>query len=347
MPDVSVILSTFNRADVLDGALNALVHQRNHGVTFEVVIVDNDSTDGTDALVDSWVGKYPFIRYAHEARRGVSCGRNKGATLASAPIFAFTDDDVRATPNWIVTVKDSFDQADDISFVGGKVLPVWSGSPPSWFTWAHSGPLGLLDFGERRMRIGKDRALCLLSANLAVRREAFEAVGGFSPAFMRSQDHELLIRLWRSGRMGEYRPDLVVHAIVPEERLKKSYHLMWHRRNALYHALMEPSDYFWTSDPTSSSPIFVCGVPTFAYRQWAHEVGRTLLACTAGTAAYFTHRTRATHLFHYIVQRFRRHQTTAKTSLLSDLHAGLTALVLRKAAGWTRHVNVKASHEHR
>ena len=92
--DISVVLSTYNRASMLPAALDALLAQRT-AIVYEVILVDNNSTDGTRELAARYVAAHPErVRYVFERQQGLSYGRNTGIAAARGAIVAFTDDDV-------------------------------------------------------------------------------------------------------------------------------------------------------------------------------------------------------------------------------------------------------------
>ncbi len=262
---ISIVISTLNRANLLGAAIDSICAQNAGGTSYELIIVDNNSTDDTAEVVRRYMQRYAAVRYAFQPEPGVSQGRNLGVQLARAPIVAFTDDDVRVPPSWVSRIQEAFDRHRDAAFVGGPVLPLWAAAPPAWLTERHWGPVSLLNYGDALLTIEASRPLCLITANLAVRRRVFEEVGPFAPEFRRCQDHELLLRFWAAGQRGLYLPDLVVHTEVPQERLTKAYHRMWHERNGRYYALMPISDLFRTRN--SAPPRTLWGTPLFVYRQ--------------------------------------------------------------------------------
>ncbi len=180
-PEISIVLSTYNRASLVGGALQALIAQ-DTDVTYEIVLVDNNSTDGTRAIVE---GMAPAargrLRYVFEPRQGLSHGRNAGIAAVRGPLIAFTDDDVRAAPDWIDRLASVFRDHPEASFAGGRVLPVSTAGWPGWLS-TRAAPLALQDYG------GADRVLTrahmphgLVGANLAFRRTVFDRAGLFSP----------------------------------------------------------------------------------------------------------------------------------------------------------------------
>lgn len=147
---VSVVLCTYNRAHLLRRALQHLARQQLGGVAVEIIVVDNDSSDQTAAVVENVAADAPFdVRYAFEKRQGIAYARNTGWRLARAEYVAFTDDDVHVEPHWIARIRDAFVAHPDVDCVGGTVMPVWPAQPPSWLTRDHWAPLALLDYGDR------------------------------------------------------------------------------------------------------------------------------------------------------------------------------------------------------
>ncbi len=144
--DVSVVISTYNRCSLLARALESLRHQESVDVCYEVLVVDNNSTDETREITQRVIGEDPEkFRYIFEPKQGVSYGRNAGIASAHAEIIAFTDDDVRVSSSWVSRIKAGFAAEPSADFLGGKVLPHWSGIPPAWLEghlsrWAYSAP---------------------------------------------------------------------------------------------------------------------------------------------------------------------------------------------------------------
>ena len=212
LPGISVVICTYNRADLLLAALDDVLAQ-DHPDTpaFELIVVDNNSSDTTAAVVRAVAARDARVRYLFEAQQGLSHARNAAIAAARAPIVAFTDDDVRVGRAWLAEIARAFREHPGATVVGGRVLPVWPAPPPPWLTAAHWGPLALVDYGEHPIRVDATRQLCLVGANLAVAASAFERVGTFAPAVQRvrdivgsSEDHEFLQRLFRAGGFGVY-----------------------------------------------------------------------------------------------------------------------------------------------
>ena len=244
--DITVIMATYNRADMLPQALESVLRQEADGVRYEVIVVDNNSPDNTRQVVESVIAQgHANLRYVFEGRQGVAHARNTALSYARAPLIAFTDDDVRVAPDWVAQIKRSMDEHPEVDCIGGRVLPLWRKEPPAWLTNKHWSPLALTDYGEGVFYTNTDWQLCLVTANLAMRREVFDRIGLFEPVYQRvkdgigsTEDHELQIRLWKAGGQGIYDPRLVVHADVQPERMVKDYHRRWHTGHGRFCSMM-------------------------------------------------------------------------------------------------------------
>jgi len=265
--DISVVVPTYNRCELLPGAVESLLSEESNGLRYEVIVVDNNSTDKTREVVRNFSNAAHPVRYVFEPRQGNAYARNSGIKQSRAPIVAFVDDDVRASRDWLATIKRTFEQHPQVGFIGGKVLPVWRISPPAWLTSQHWMPLGLQDHGDNELLLDSIRGTGLISANLAIRRTVFERVGMFSPKVQMvkdriggMEDHELIDRLWRSGIIGMYVPDLVVEAPVDSERVKKKYHRRWHKGHGRNYAIMR-------EEKMEKASWYLLGVPAPLYKQ--------------------------------------------------------------------------------
>jgi glycosyltransferase involved in cell wall biosynthesis len=270
MCDVSVVVSTRNRVHVLGNCLRAVA--ANHGTTsFEVIVVDNGSTDGTREAVEALAHECAVpLHYVWEPRRGVSYGRNAGIARAVGGIVAFTDDDIQVAPNWVERVHRLFEEHPDVDCIGGLVLPIWSEPPPSWLDSRHWPPLSITDYGSEPFLIDASHPRCLPTSNLAFRRDVFDRLGGFSGEFPRAQDCELQIRLWLRGGRELYSPSLVVHTAVPRERMRVNYHRRWHLTYGRMCARMRLRERTAPDGSLRACPgrqRIICGTPAFLWRE--------------------------------------------------------------------------------
>ena len=308
-PEVSVVIPTYNRAALLREAIKSVLGQDSQS-PFEIVVVDNNSQDDTAAVVRSLIDAHPGrLRYVVEREQGNAHARNRGVETATAGIIAFIDDDVTVASNWLASLKDALDAREDLSFVGGKVLPQWNGPPPSWVTPEHWAPLALLDYGPDELIIAGKSPRGLLTANIAFRRAVFEEVGTFSPHLQRvknfigsMEDTEFLMRVCRSGRQGMYLPQMIASAPVDVERLSKNYHRRWHTGHGHFYAVMRDPEW-------ERSSFRLAGVPGHLYKQTAsHAVSWLSRIVTGNTDAAFTHECHLRFFRGFFRQRARAHR---------------------------------------
>jgi len=246
------------------------MQQQADGVSYEVIVVDNNSREDTRTVVDAALarGTPVPLRYVREPRPGVSHARNTGVSLARSSLIAFLDDDGIPVPTWVREMKRALDEHPDVDYLGARVRPRWSAPPPTWITAADAGPIGIRDRAEAAL-VDRDHAsACLGAANNACRREAFEEVGGFSPLYRRGQDREFERRLWRAGKRGMFADSVRVIAPVDPARLTKSYHRRWYETTGVNHARVkyrEVIDRDGRLVPPMQGRSFL-GVPLFLYR---------------------------------------------------------------------------------
>ena len=268
--------------------IDGLMRQQAGGVSYEVIVVDNNSREDTRAVVDRALarGDHGSAALRPRAAPGGLLRTQYGVRIARSSLIAFLDDDGVPVPTWVREVKDAFDQHPDVDCFGFRVRAVWSTPPPSWLTPADVGPIAIQD-RPNPAPFDREHAFgCLSSANLACRRQAFDEVGGFSPLYPRSQDREFELRLWRAGKRGLYLPIAEVLVDVPRSRLTKDYHRRWHAVVAHYHALMRYHDMIDASGrmiPDGTYRTWL-GVPRFMYRSCLKHVGGWLRAALAGRA---------------------------------------------------------------
>jgi GT2 family glycosyltransferase len=344
-PQISIVISTYNRCDQLRHALNAVLDQRTHDLSCEVIVVDNNSTDATRPVIESLIRSGATnLRYVFEPRQGSSYGRNAGIEHAAAPLIAFTDDDIRPAPDWVNQLKQGFDEHPEVDFIGGKVLPLWRTDPPAWLTPDHWSPLALVDYGDKTITVDAERPLCLVGANLAFRREVFRRVGMFSPKHQlcgrddrngigSTEDYDMELRIWNNGGKGLYAPDAVVISDVDPDRLTKAYHRRWYAGHARFSSRMRLKEIFSADgrlvpQRTQASRLF--GVPSFVYLELFWSLARwTQAAFRRDESGTFFHENRVRHCVYYIRQLYLQHAAERNHSPVVEV-AQFIRTVLRK-----------------
>jgi glucosyl-dolichyl phosphate glucuronosyltransferase len=230
---ITVILCTFNRSQSLSKALESVAASQLPASTeWEVLIVDNNSTDQTRAVADEFCRKLPArFRYAFEPQPGKSHALNRGIREAQGEVLAFMDDDVTVEPAWLYNLTAPLQDAP-WSGVGGRIVPPLTFSPPPWLAlegaYDLGGILALFDKGQEAAELTE----APFGTNMAFRKEVFEKYGLFRPDLgpcpgseIRGEDTEFGRRVLKGGARLWYEPAAIVHHAVPENRLRKDYFL--------------------------------------------------------------------------------------------------------------------------
>lgn len=231
---VSVVIGTYNRAQLLEGTLKALASQEvSDSLKWEVVVVDNNSRDTTAQVVTAFskTSATP-VRYVFEPQQGVSHARNRGIKEARGSIIAFTDDDVLPAPDWIAQIVAALERWNAHG-VGGRILPRWEISPPRWLTENRHllSRLAIMEVEQSRvLACPMDTQPKVWGANMAFRRELFEKVGGFDPRrgivgkkLFRGEEADLINRALESGLKIAYDAALTVFHRIGPDRMRKAY----------------------------------------------------------------------------------------------------------------------------
>jgi glycosyltransferase involved in cell wall biosynthesis len=235
--DAIILICTYNRATDLSATLESLSRTRaNPGFSWSVLVVDNNSTDDTRAIVDRWTARFPVeIQYLFEPRQGKSHALNTGLAAARANIIVFTDDDVRVTAGWMQAAVRPLLEHPDIDYTGGPVRPIWGASRPAWLNEKGNlgGAIAVKDDGDVPF-IFEDRRKTPLGVNMAVRRRLIERIGGFRPDLGRNgksllgqEQAEFFYRSRAAGARGLYTPAMALDHVVPASRLTRRYFRRW------------------------------------------------------------------------------------------------------------------------
>ena len=268
-PTLTLLVCTYNRADDLADLLRTALSQQTDGTcTFEILVVDNNSADGTRLVVDELVARgHTNLRYLFEPRQGKSHALNTGLEAIRTPLYTIADDDFVLPPEWVQNIVDVFRARPDVSFVSGKVLPLWQATVPSWLNRDHWSAVALADYGDHEFEASSANPVCLLACSF--RLADVRAAGGYDTALGVSaqqvggvEDLEILQRLWNSGRKGVYVPTISFQHKVGASRLTKRYHRQWHAGHGrFYAALRDPA--------VEDSGARLGDVPGHLYRQAA------------------------------------------------------------------------------
>ena len=194
---VSVLVCAYNAADTLDECLTSL--EQLTYPDFEVIVVNDGSSDRTGAIAR----QHPFCRVIDLDHAGLSAARNAGLAAATGDIVAYTDADVRVDPDWLTYLVRPFARGDVVA-AGGLSLP-----PPESPWMAHC--VARSPGGPTHVLLDDRTAEHVPGCNLAVRRDALRAIGGFNPIYLRAGDDvDVCWRLQNTGGRIEFVPAALV-----------------------------------------------------------------------------------------------------------------------------------------
>ncbi|HEX3053268.1 MAG TPA: glycosyltransferase family A protein [Aggregatilineaceae bacterium] len=230
MITISVVICTFNRADLLAGAIASLCQQTLPPEQYEIIVVDNASTDGTCQLVTALTDRYPShtIVYLYEGQLGLGYARNTGFKQAQGVYVAYMDDDALLPEDWLSKSIQLLQTTPQPMCVGGKILPFYTTPKPDWFKDSYA----TATWGEepRLLRRGESFS----GSNMIWRRTALEASPGFDVhvgvkghTLSLGEETILFDQFWQQMEQPVfyYAPDLIVQHWVPPFKMKAAYKL--------------------------------------------------------------------------------------------------------------------------
>lgn len=182
LPQLSLVICTYNRVKFLPECLQHLSRQTIDADQWEVIIVDNHSTDNTAEVVKAFIKQHPQLpfRYVFEEQKGLSFARNRGLAEAMGDIITYIDDDAEAVPHFAETVLNFMLQHPEAAGVGGRVVPKYSECPePEWMSKYLNGFVGRVDHGYP-IRPFSGSMKYPIGCNMTYRKRLLESVGGFN-----------------------------------------------------------------------------------------------------------------------------------------------------------------------
>jgi glycosyltransferase involved in cell wall biosynthesis len=227
MPGLTVAICTWNRAALLD---RVLAHLRSvripPGWDWELLVVNNNSSDDTDAVIARHTGALP-IRRAFEPEPGISLARIRAVREARGEVIAWTDDDAFPNPDWIEKTLDAM-RRFDAELVFGRVDPEWETAQPDWFTPKFRGMFALLDLGGEP-RLVTEPHIVGFNVNMAFRKTLIEKIGTYrsdigSGRMAGGDDIDLFRRAHLHDIRIAYQPEAVVRHYIPASRCTKSFY---------------------------------------------------------------------------------------------------------------------------
>ena len=269
--DISVVVCTYNRSRHLKDLLKSLAVQFvPEGLEWEIVLVDNNSTDDTVSIVDKFIKDVDRpLTYAKEEKQGLSYARNRGILESKGKYIAFIDDDALADNNWLVSLYRAFLNYG-CDGVGGRIYLKPEKKMPRWLTKDLWGFLACLDHGDKAFEIIDHY---IYGTNMSFSRRILDKVGLFDTSLGRTghkpiggEETELIKRILSSGAKIYYEPAAVVQHLVEDYKIKKQYFRLLH----YYEGQWKGKTY------NAEIKRHIYGVPFFIFPQFLNSIFKYL-----------------------------------------------------------------------
>ncbi len=228
---ISVVICTYNRAAYIRDAMESLYKQTLSKEAWEVIIVNNNSVDNTEAICVDFIHSHPdaHIYYFNEPKQGASFARNTGAQHAQSPLLCFMDDDAIAEKEYLDRIVAFFPQHPDAGGLGGRIIPRYIPREPRWMSHYVSSLVGHFNYSNEVTVFSPNKYP--LESNMVVRKTDFDTIGGFSTALpgvvgtlrIGGEGKDLFLRLKALDRIIYYDPAIRVHHVVETAKLTREY----------------------------------------------------------------------------------------------------------------------------
>jgi len=229
-PVLSIVICTYNREEFIGKTLDHLSRQTLDNDQFEVIVVNNNSTDNTEKICQEFISQHPVMRikYCLEMQQGHSYARNRGVNESEGSLIAYIDDDAFVHPEFGSNIIKFFNKRNDVQAIGGKIIPAYLEKKPKWMSHYLLPLVSALDMGKhpkaftgRKFPVG---------ANVTFRKSVFERYGLFNvklgrigSGLMGGDEKEMIYRLKKNNEAVYYVPDVIVEHVIPPKRLKMEY----------------------------------------------------------------------------------------------------------------------------
>jgi glycosyltransferase involved in cell wall biosynthesis len=231
MSKVSIIICSYNRANYIGAALDALYIQTSGVDQFEAIVVDNNSTDGTPEVFATWRAIHPDgnFYYTTETNQGASYARNTGASMAKNDWLCFIDDDAIAHKDFVQNIIKHINDQPFVHGFGGRIIPRYIPAEPKWMSYYVASMVGNFDYSPIAcaFKYGKYP----LESNMIVSKKIFDQEGGFNTQLpgvvgtlrIGGEGKDLFYKILQLGHTIYYDPSIIVEHVVETKKLTSEY----------------------------------------------------------------------------------------------------------------------------
>jgi glycosyltransferase involved in cell wall biosynthesis len=220
MVKISAIICTYNGEKFLSKTLDSLKQQSLDKNDYEIVVVDNNSTDATASITKSFMTDYPELnmQYALQVKAGLSYARNKGIEVAKGAVIVFIDDDAQANTDFLAAHLQVYTTYPNAAGSGGKVIAdYYNGETPEWISTYIDGLISVIDLGDV---VKQFQGKYPIGCNMGFKRSVVQEMGGFNTEITyRSDEKFVFLQLQKNKYDIYYTPNAIAYHHIPAQRL--------------------------------------------------------------------------------------------------------------------------------
>lgn len=228
---LSAIICTYNRDKYLYNALKSIAEQNYPICNYEIILINNNSTDNTEEVCSQFQKDYPNItfKYYLETNQGLSYARNRGVQESTGDVLIFIDDDATVFDNYFKNIELFFNNHPDILACGGPIVPIYEDGQPSWISHFTNQLIGgALHEGKNLKPFKNGRYPG--GGNSALRKTVFEKYGLYNPHLGRkgnsligAEEKDFYSRMTQNGQQIYYLPEMGIYHYIPATKTTKEY----------------------------------------------------------------------------------------------------------------------------
>ncbi len=224
--EVSIIICTYNRDDFIAKCLDGVNNQTFDKTKYEVVLINNNSTDTTEQICLDFKKSNPDLNFNYfvEMKQGLSAARNRGIVESKAAILSFIDDDAIVCTDYVKEVSSFFNLHENVVALGGKILPLYETERPNWMSKFLEPLMSVINLGDSDKEFPTNKYP--IGANMVLRRDIINKVGNFNENLGRTgknmlggEEKDLFNRIRSAGGKIWYSAGPWVYHQVPDKRL--------------------------------------------------------------------------------------------------------------------------------
>lgn len=227
----SVIMCTYNRDKYIYNVLKSIAENKCPADRYEIVLVNNNSTDRTEEECQRFTSDYPHIRFRYfvETNQGLSYARNRGIQESEGNLLVYVDDDALVNDVYLQTYLEFFEAHPEIDAAGGPILPEYETEEPDWMsTFTRQLITGKLYLGDKQREFPSHAFPG--GGNAAYRKSVFEKVGLFNvdlgrkgDSLVGAEEKDIFDKMTTCGMRFFYLPTAILYHLIPPKKLTKEY----------------------------------------------------------------------------------------------------------------------------